>query len=639
MIIATAGHVDHGKTLLVKALTGIDTDRLPEEKKRGLTIELGFAYRDLGDGETTGFIDVPGHERFIRTMVAGVSGIDVVLFVIAADDGPMPQTAEHLAILDLLDVRHGVVALSKIDRVDSERVDKVSAAMREMMETTGLAESRIVPVSAMKGTGVDALRAAILDLKKDLPERSQDGNFRLAIDRSFLLKGTGRVVTGTVFSGELKVGGSVHHVPGGGELRVRAIHAQNSDADAAVNGQRCALNITGAGLREAEIHRGDWIVAAGAAFATKRFDASIRVLESEARALRNRTPVHVHVGATDTIGRLVTLDGNAIQPGGEGRVQIMLEREIHAVRGDSVVLRDQSALRTMGGGRILDPLPIVRGRTRAVRTAYLDAMALEDAGAAARRSLECLPEGIELELFARSWNLTAGQASELFDVLPMVSIKSSVGAVGIPAEQWQSLKSGLLDALQAMHDEAPDHKGATEAALARALPVRPSADLLNAVLAELIEDRAIVREAGAFRLPGYTPTRSPQDEALWQRIHPLLNPSDLKVPVVHDMLDSLGMKFEDLRDFLDRSAQQAYLVKVNAKRYFLPATMKRLVAFVGELVKANPDGVFSVADYRNLSGIGRNAVVDILEYFDRIGYTRRHGQVRKVLDPSRVDGG
>ncbi len=639
MIITTAGHVDHGKTLLVKALTGVDTDRLPEEKKRGLTIELGFAYRDLGDGETTGFIDVPGHERFIRTMVAGVSGIDVVLFVIAADDGPMPQTAEHLAILDLLDVRRGVVALSKIDRVDSERVDEVSDAMREMMEPTGLAGSPIVPVSAMKGTGVDALRAAILDLKKDLPARSQDGNFRLAIDRSFLLKGTGRVVTGTVFSGKLSVGGSVHHVPSGGELRVRAIHAQNSDADAALNGQRCALNITGAGLREAEIHRGDWIVAAGAAFATKRFDANIHVLESEARALRNRTPVHVHVGATDTIGRVVTLDGNAIQAGGEGRVQIMLEREIHAVRGDAVILRDQSARRTMGGGRVLDPLPIVRGRTRAVRMAYLDAMALENAGAAARRSLDCLPEGIELERFAHSWNLTAGQAGELFDGLPMMSIRSSAGTVGIPAERWQSLKSGVLDALQAMHEEAPDHKGATEASLARALPMPPSADLLNAVLAELIEDRAIVREAGAFRLPGYTPTRSPQDEALWQRIHPLLDPSDLKVPVVHDMLDSLGMKFEDLRDFLDRSAQQAYLVKVNAKRYFLPATMKRLVAIVRDLVQANPDGVFSVADYRNLSGIGRNAVVDILEYFDRIGYTRRHGPVRKILDPSRVDGG
>jgi len=318
VIIATAGHVDHGKTLLVKALTGIDTDRLPEEKQRGLTIELGFAYHDLGDGTITGFIDVPGHERFIRTMVAGVSGIDVVLFIIAADDGPMPQTAEHLAILDLLGVKRGIVALTKTARVSESRVLEVQAQCRRLLAGPSLANIDIIPLSALTGSGVDELRSGLLELSKTLEPRAVKGNFRLAVDRSFVLKGAGRVVTGTVFSGQVASGDAVYHVPDGGELRVRGIHAQNREAEHAVCGQRTALNLVGAGLRDAELRRGDWIVGTGARFSTRRLETMIRVLPGDSRSLRNRTPVHVHIGAADVTGRVVTFDGNALDPGKPG---------------------------------------------------------------------------------------------------------------------------------------------------------------------------------------------------------------------------------------------------------------------------------------------------------------------------------
>ena len=237
MIIATAGHVDHGKTLLVKALTGTDTDRLPEEKKRGLTIELGFAFHALGMGEPIGFIDVPGHERFVHTMVAGVAGTDVVMLVIAADDGPMPQTVEHLAILDLLALRRGVVVLTKIDRVEKSRVDEVQAQVQALLASTSLRGSEVVPVSAVTGQGIEQLRTTLQNLTQTVPARSAGGNFRLAIDRSFVLKGSGRVVTGTVFSGAINEGDAVCHAPLGGELRVRSLHVQNEPAQRAEAGR------------------------------------------------------------------------------------------------------------------------------------------------------------------------------------------------------------------------------------------------------------------------------------------------------------------------------------------------------------------------------------------------------------------
>ncbi|MGR8921481.1 MAG: selenocysteine-specific translation elongation factor [Gammaproteobacteria bacterium] len=631
MIVATAGHVDHGKTLLVEALTGVDTDRLPEEKQRGLTIELGFAYHDLGDGRTTGFIDVPGHERFIRTMVAGVSGIDVVLFIVAADDGPMPQTAEHLAILDLLGVTRGVVALTKIDRVSEQRLAQVTAECRELLAGGPLAEAAIVPVSALEGYGIEALRGELLDLAGTTPPRAAGGNFRLAIDRSFLLKGAGRVVTGTVFSGGVDVNDAVHHVPGGGEVRARGIHAQNAEAVSAQAGQRTALNLAGAGLRDGEIHRGDWIVAAGAAFATKRFDAEIRVLAGESRALRNRTPVHVHIGAADVTGRVVTFDGKAIEPGSSGLAQVLLDRELHCVRGDRLVLRDQSARRTIAGGRVLDPLPDVRGRSRRERSAYLEAMREPTAAAALTAALAALPDGVDLVRFRRSWNLNAAEAQALEQEVPLIVLDAGDRMLGFEPGRFEALKAMLPPALEACHAAAADRPGATEAEIAKALPERLRPALLRLLADTLVAAGTLEREGALLRLPGHRVRRSPADEALWRRVEPLLRRDDGKVPVVHDMLEPLGVPHKILEAFLTRSAQQGHVVKVSSKRYFLPQSMARFEDIARALAASQPDGVFSVADFRNESGIGRNAVVEILEYFDRVGLTRRHGQVRKLI--------
>ncbi len=635
MIVATAGHVDHGKTLLVRQLTGVDTDRLPEEQARGMTIELGFAYRDLGDGSLTGFVDVPGHERFIRTMVAGVSGIDVVLFVVAADDGPMPQTAEHLAILDLLGVERGVIALSKCDRVAPDRVSAVTAEVRALLAGTALTQCPIVPVSALTGYGIEELRGALLTARADLPAREQSGAFRLAVDRSFVIKGAGRVVTGTVFAGQVAVGDSVHHAPGGGELRVRGLHAQNREATMAYAGQRCALNVAGAGVRDGDIARGDWIVAGSAHFSSRRIDARVRVVAGEARALANRTPVHVHIGAADSTGRLITYDGRAIAPGESALVQILLDHELHAVRGDRVVLRDQSARRTLGGGEVVDPLPDIRGRRRSERLAYLDALTANATTTALGAALDALPDGLDLQRFQRSFNLTDADAAALWRDAGIVVYGAANVARGVTQARWHALELDVCAALGDYHAAEPGSAGASSIDLVRRLPIKYSRPLLDACLDDLVGRGVIGRAGGLLHLPGYEPKRDPREEALWRRVYPLLAVPDARVPVVHDMLAPLKLAQPELERFLAAAARQGRIIKVSAKRYFLPDMIERFTAVVHDLARDNTDGRFGAAAFRDRAGIGRNAAIEILEYFDRIGLTRRQGEVRVVLNAGR----
>ena len=635
MIVATAGHVDHGKTLLVRTLTGVDTDRLPEEKARGLSIELGYAFHDLGDGETTGFIDVPGHERFVRTMVAGVTGTDLVLFVVAADDGPMPQTAEHLAILDLLGVARGLVVLSKCDRVEQARVDEVGAAIRAMLAGTTLADCPILPVSAVTGQGMAELRAALLAEKARVRPRPATGNFRLAVDRSFVLKGTGRVVTGTVFSGRVVVGDSVWVAPTGGELRVRGLYTQNAAAGEAASGVRCALNVTGEGLRDGEIARGDWVVGESAHFGSRRLDVRLRLLASEAAPLRGRAPVHVHIGAAETTGRVVPLDAQELAPGATGLVQLQLDHPLHAVHGDRVILRDQSARRTLGGGTVINPLPEERRQRREERLRQARALVADDPAEALRALLEAAGDGVDFTRFAAARNLTPAEREALAEKVEMVRYGPASAVSAVAARRWASLADALLAELARLHAVEPERLGLTRAELRAECEMPVALALFDAALEDLLARRAIVVEAGLYRLPDHQPVRNPADERMWQRLRPLLDVDDRRVPVVSDLVTALGTTPPLLEAFLLKFVKQGLLVRVSAKRYFMPAMIERQAALARTLAGAQPSGRFTAADFRDRSGLGRNAVIEILEYFDRIGLTRREGDARAVLAPKR----
>ena len=368
MIVGTAGHIDHGKTTLVKALTGVDADRLPEEKARGITLDLGYAYTPLVDGSVLGFIDVPGHEKLIHNMLAGATGIDYVLLVVAADDGPMPQTREHLELLGLLGLDRGAVALTKCDAVDAARIVAARGEIAALLAGSPLAASPVFEVAAPTGVGVPALRAHLEAAAAGLGPRRADGRFRLAIDRCFTLLGIGTVVTGTAFSGRVGAGDTAIIAPAGSNglrARVRSLHVQDRPAESGQAGERCALALAG-DFEKSDVARGMWLVDPAAALPLTRFQAELRVPASQ-NTLKHWTAVHVHLGAADILGRVALLDTAEVGAGGTALAEIVLERETLAVRGDRFILRDAGAQRTVAGGRVLDVFPPTRHKRSPAR--------------------------------------------------------------------------------------------------------------------------------------------------------------------------------------------------------------------------------------------------------------------------------
>jgi selenocysteine-specific elongation factor len=628
VIVATAGHVDHGKTSLVRALTGVDTDRLPEEKKRGLTIDLGFAYLPVAGGATIGFVDVPGHERFVHNMLSGVAGIDFALLVVAADDGPMPQTREHLAILDLLGVARGAVALTKIDRVGAARLDEVKASIAGLLAPTGLARAPLFALSAVSGAGVDALKTHLLDSARSLRTRSREGHFRLAVDRAFRIAGAGLVVTGTVVSGEIGVGDTVRVVLAGQAARVRSIHAQNAAAGKGSAGQRCALNLAGLDGKR-PIERGDWIVAGDVPPAVRRFDARLRVLADEAQALKHWSPVHVHLGAADVVGRVALLEGPDIAPGAEGLVQLVLERPIGALHGDGFILRDQSARRTLAGGRVIDVFPPPRGRARPERRAALAAQALGDTGAALEALLAQAPAGVDLARFAMNRNLTAGALDRLAARLAV----QRAGDWAVSQAHWDALRATALAALEAWHRRMPDSVGPPESRLLEGSGVRLPQALLAALAEALQRDGAVVREGAGIRLSGHRLRLSDADDTLWREVRARLETGGLRPPSVAELAATLGLEARKLDATLSRLERHGLLVRVSKTRFFLPAMLERLEEFAR--AEAQASGVITAAAFRDRSGIGRNVAIEVLEFFDRIKFTRRKGDVHVLLRAAR----
>jgi selenocysteine-specific elongation factor len=631
MIVATAGHVDHGKTLLVKAITGIDADRLPEEKRRGMTIDLGFAYWRPDDRTTVGFIDVPGHERFIRNMLCGVAGIDFVLLVVAADDGVMPQTREHLAIIDLLGVTKGVVALTKSDRVSPERIAAVTREIRALLAGTGLSSTPILPVSALTGEGVAALKTLLADVARRDLALSPRGNFRLAVDRSFTIAGAGLVVTGTVFAGSVAVGDAVRVLRLDQAARVRSLHAQNEAAQQSRKGDRCALNLAGTDLSPDKMARGDWIVSRDAAGSVDKFDMRLRVLASEKRALAHWTPVHVHLGAADVPGRVALLEEKALAAGQSGLVQLVLDHPIGAVHGDRVILRDQSAQRTIGGGRVIDIFPPRRGRSRPERLAYLRCMESDDDGACLAALLAASPQGLDLSAFAANRNFAPSEADALFAAQPMRIVVTARGRRGFTTTAWESLKALALERLADWHRRMPGVAGLGEDRVLMGASPRVEKEVALAVVAELARAGAVVREGGAARLSTHQPKLAGEDAVLWRRIEPLLDHDPLRPPSLHELAAGAKMEPKKLESLLVRVSRLGLLVRIAPNRFFRPRSLRRLGELAVSLSSRSPDHRIAAAAFRDSSGIGRNVAIEVLEYFDRVRLTRRVGDAHELV--------
>lgn len=633
MIVATAGHIDHGKTSLVHALTGVDADRLPEEKRRGMTIDLGFAYQAIAEGTMLGFVDVPGHERFVRNMLAGVSGIDLALLVVAADDGPMPQTIEHLAILHLLGVERGAVALTKVDRVTDLRLREAEAEVRAELAGTPLAESRVFPVSSVTGAGIPELRRFLHRAAAETPRRSVHGLFRLSIDRSFSLPGAGLVVTGTILSGRVRVGDELVLSPLGVPVRVRGIHADNVETHVGQVGQRCAVNIAGQGVHRSIVHRGDVLLDPSLHQPTTRLDALVRLLPGEGKALRERTPVHLHVGAADVTGRLVPLESATLARGEAGLVQIVLDRQVSTLHGDRFVLRDQSARETIGGGTVVDPFPPARGRKTAARLQALSAHSTSEPAAALERLLAVTPDGVDLALFCRARNLGPAEQAGVWRKVALVRAGEGALPHAFSLEAWQRLRDEVVRAVSEWHKANPDSPGMDAERLRRRLSVRLSPSVAASLVQSLIADRALARSGPLLHMPGHAASFVGPDAPLWSAIAEMLLEEGLRPPRVREIAERLGVDHRKIEAILRRAVGMGFVFRVADNRYFPPETVRELARIAEELAEESPEGDFTAAAYKERTGIGRNVAIQLLEFFDARGLTRRQGDVRRIVRP------
>jgi selenocysteine-specific elongation factor len=631
MIVGTAGHIDHGKTALVRALTGIDTDRLQEEKARGISIDLGFAYLPMPDGGVLGFVDVPGHERFVRNMLAGATGIDFVLLVVAADDGVMPQTVEHLAIMSLLGVQQGLVALTKADIVSPERLAEAKVEIVKTLAAATISTAEVVPVSSVTDIGIDRLREELFEAARCFGRRAATGRFRMAVDRCFTLAGTGTVVTGTVLSGSVAVGDRVMVSPSGLEAHVRSIHAQNRSAEIGQAGDRCALNLSGRDIHKDAIARGDVVLDPALHAPADRIDVSLRILPTELKRVRSWTPVRLHHAATDVGARIVPLADETIAPGVQAMAQLVLERPIAAATGDRFVLRDTTGQRTIGGGRFLDLRAPARKRRGPERLAQLAAHVNDDPQIALSGLLGCPPGYADLSVFARDRALSDSEVERVVTLTGAIRIAHASGVVVLAPETWARLTASLRAALETFHAEKPDLPGLGVERLRLQLEPRPPEIAFAAILQRFARIKEISLSGGWVRLASHEVTMTESDESQWQRICPLIADAErFQPPRVRDIAGILNVPEPDVRRIMLLAGRKGLVQEIAHDHFLLDSAVVEIVEIIGNLVEVAEDGAFSVAQLRDRLDISRKVAVHILEFFDRHGVTGRRGNLRRV---------
>src|SRR5579862_1274984 len=588
-IIGTAGHIDHGKTALIKALTGQDTDRLKEEKERGISIDLGFAYFTLPDETRAGIVDVPGHERFIRNMLAGAHGIDLVLFTVAADDGVMPQTEEHLDILHLLGTRRGIFVITKADLVDTARLRDVRDEIELLTDGTTLAGAQVIEVSSITGLGLDQLRAEIVRQLDGFQARRATGVFRLPLDRAFVIKGHGIVVTGTAMGAEVRVGQKLRVLPSGNEVRVRSIQVHSDSVDSAGLCQRVALNLTGA--EKIDLARGDVLADERLDSATSRFDAWLEIRPAAKRALKNNTRVRLFIGTAETIARAIVLDdAGAIAPKAAGFAQLVTADPVVALSGDRFVIRDETNSRTLGGGIVLNPLG---RRVRKPVEAYRANLRLlkDSSGGDALEALLNLQESFALAAarIATLMNIPIAEADAALREAPRF-VKLSIGdEEGFTTRtRWDALKRFALDALAMHHKTEPLSAGLEMEALRARLPYEIGARAFRPIVDRISRESEIVREESLLRLKGHRVQLGGDAETLGASIDAVLTRAQFQPPDLKQLADALKIpagQLPHLRIVLLAMERQGRVVKIATDLYFGRAAAdlarKRLVEYLG----------------------------------------------------------
>jgi selenocysteine-specific elongation factor len=630
LVLGTAGHIDHGKSSLVKALTGTDPDRLPEEKERGVTIELGFARLELPSGRSMGVVDVPGHERFVRQMVAGATGIDVVLLVVAADDGVMPQTREHLAIVDLLGIPKGVVAITKADLVDDDWIGLVSDDVARLLKGTSIEGAPVVAVSSRSGRGLDELLATLDTVAGEAQARQAALPMRLPVDRVFTVAGAGTVVTGTMWSGTARRDDPVEILPSGRIGRVRGLQVHSSAVTEAVAGQRVAMNI--AGLDRDEVARGEIVAAPGTLSITDRFDARFVYLSSNERPFVSGARVHVHHGTREVLGRVLLIDGgDELAPGGEAFAQVRLEEPLAPRYDDRFIVRSYSPVFTIGGGVVLDALPPRRTTLHEAELALLESLLAHELSAAALDLLAS--RGIPMtsaEVAAALGLPRAGVADDL-NRADLERLKVGADTYFATKAGIERLATGIESALLVFHAEHPKATGIAAGALRDLVDRRVPPKVFDA-LVDIACARGLARASGGqVSHPTAAATALAEEGAALTRLTPLLEAQGLATGTVAELAAEAGVDTGVARKALGRLVTEGKVVRLGPELHFAASAVSRARDAIAEFLEAN--GTMLAKDARDVTGSSRKYIVPLLEYFDSQGVTKRDGDVRTLRRP------
>jgi selenocysteine-specific elongation factor len=630
IILGTAGHIDHGKTSLIKAVTGVNTDRLKEEKLRGITIELGFASLELPGGQKLGVVDVPGHEKFVKNMVAGATGIDIVVMVIAADEGIMPQTREHMEICTLLDIQHGLVALTKVDLVEQEWLEMVREEVDGFINNTFLENAPVIPVSSTTGQGLADLIGALEKLSGPITPRVTSGIFRLPVDRVFTMKGFGTVITGTLISGKVKMGDQIMIYPSGITSKVRGVQVHGDSVDTAHAGMRTAINFQG--LDKEMVHRGDVVAAPDTLAPSHMVDVTLTYLSGNPKKLKNRTRVRFHSGTSEIMGIVVLLDRSDLKPGETALVQIRLESPVSLIRDDRFVIRSYSPVRTIGGGRILNPIPIKHKPNKPEVMDHLSVLTNEDAGQVLQELIQAAGyQGIRHQHLRIMVNMPERQLDKLLQAMlsqkSVIRIDKETQAL-LHQKVFARIQQDIVACISTYHQTYPLKHGIPKEELKSKLPQPIGAKTFLIAIQHLAKKKTIILEEDIVYMADHKVTLAVDQQELKNKILSAYLDGRLSPPYFKEIYQKLGAPEKTAKEVLSLLINDGALVKIKEDLYYHRKHLDELRNKLVQFLTANEE--ITTPQFKDMTGASRKYVIPLIEHFDGVQLTIRIGDIRKL---------